>query len=227
MTLSLASDYMDQIKNELDLNEETFISDTEMLGYLKSAVNRAEQLILGIYEDYFLESAAISTTQDSSALTIPANIYAHKIRTIYYANGTDIYEVKRLKDLREIPYVQTSELYRYIVKNTLASGASLQLIPVARETSSSNLTCWYLRNATTITAASDTVDIPEAQNFILAYLRYKCMSKEGHPLMPDAKEQLDKEEQLLVETLTSMVPDEDNQIQIDTSFYDDFSGVGT
>jgi hypothetical protein len=226
MTLSLASDYMDQIKNELDLNEETFISDTEMLGYLKSAVNRAEQLILGIYEDYFLESASIATTSGSSSLTIPANIYAHKIRTIYYANGTDIYEVRRLKNLREIPEVQTSEDYRYIVKNTLASGASLQLIPVARETSSSNLTCWFIRNAITPDETTDSVDIPEAQNYILAFLRYKCMAKEGHPLMADAKEQLAIEEQLLVDTLTSMVPDEDNQIQIDTSFYDDFSGVG-
>jgi hypothetical protein len=226
MTLSLASEYMDQIKNELDLNEETFISDTEMLGYLKSAVNRAEQLILGIYEDYFLESADVATTLGSAALTLPANIYAHKIRTMYYANGSDIYEVKRLKNLREIPEVDVNEDYRYIVKNTLAGGASIQLIPVARETSSSNITCWFIRNATTITAATDTVDIPEAQNFILAFLRYKCMAKEGHPLMADAKEALVKEEQLLVDTLTSMVPDEDNQIQIDTSFYDDFSGVG-
>ena len=221
MTLWTAQEFYTKVKNDLDLNDEQFITSDEFEGYLNAGINRAEQLIHGIYEDYFLESANLSLTTDSSLVTFPTNIFAHKIRTISYVNGETKYEITRLRDIKQLPYIDSNSNYRYMITNTLAAGPQIKIYPASRETSSTNVTAWFIRNAKVITDAADTVDIPEAQNFILTYMKVQCLAKEMHPNLTLMAQQLEKEEQELIGILSGMVPDEDTNIRMDQSLIDD------
>jgi hypothetical protein len=47
----------------------------------------------------------------------------------------------------------------------------------------------------------------------------KCLAKEGSPKLDMAVQDFTAEKQLMVETLTERVPDDDNTIEMDASFY--------
>lgn len=209
------------VKQDLDLLDEVFIDDDQLLGWVNSAIDEAEKHILGIYEDYFLQTETLSLAAGVSEYSLPANILGSKIRKVFYDNGSSKYEVKRVRNLSDIPWVDSDDDYRYLIINNSSGGTRLKLFPSSRETSS-NVSIWYIGNANHITSDSDVINIPEAAGFIIASIKLECMRKELHPGQSTAESERERQRQLLVDALTSMVPDEDNEILIDTSFYRDF-----
>jgi len=222
MTLWTLDDIKTKIKNDLDLTNETMITDAELNGYINQAVQEAEQHVLTIYEDYLLQSAQLSVTSGTSDYDFPSNIYAHKIRRILYDDGTTKYEVQRLKDFKDIPYVQTTDYYRYKVVMNSSGDFKIKLFPTAQETSTTNFTIWFIGSANTLSASTDKMNIPEAAQFVVTKSKLECARKEGHPAQVALEQEVERQRKLLVDTLTAMVPDEDNHIEPDMSFYWDF-----
>lgn len=212
-----------KVENDLDLVDEIFITATEMLGYVNEAIDNAEAQIHALYEDYFLTLDTLALVTGTSTYSMPSDIYANKIRSIYYVNGQTKYPIKKWrKPLHLIPFVDTSDDYMYLPINTTASGYQMKLFPAAQETSSTNVTRWYIRNAKVLVSDSDVCDIPEFINYILQYTKMRCYEKEGHVTTLKAIDDTEKEKLLMIQTLTNMVDDEDNELRKDFSFYDDF-----
>lgn len=211
------------VQKELDIEDETFITANEILSYFNEAVDMVEATIHTIYEDYFLTNSNIALVNGTSTYSLPSDIYAQKIRGFLYDNGSDKkYEVKRLKKLNEIPFIDSNDYYRYIITNDSTNGLKIKFYPTPSETSSTNLTLWYLRNAKKFSTGTDVCDIPEFTSVIVQYVRWKCHNKEGHPDTGQDYGLLEKMRQDMVETLTGRIPDEDNEIIKDMSFYADF-----
>lgn len=221
-----------KVQRDLDLEEEEFIQPAEMLEYFNEALREAEAEVLGIYEDYFLDNASLSLTNGVSKYDLPTGIYASKIRAIIYANGSIIYEIKRIRTAKKfldralIRDANPSDYYAYIILNNSTNGIQIELSPPSNETSTTNVTIWFLRKVDEIVSDSDIVDkdIPESINFIYSYVKGKCKQKENAGAMPaDAAAEIEQQRKLLVETLTNMVPDDDNQIEKDMTFYNEMS----
>lgn len=216
------ADLKSYLEKELDLEDETFITDQEMQGYFNEAVDMIEAAIHNIYEDYFLTQAVFPITANTAGYALPSDIYAQKIRKILYNdNGSLKYEIRRLKKLEDILYIQSTDLYAYVILNSSTSGLQLTLYPTPQDTNS-NITMWYIRNAKRFTADTDVCDIPEFSNVLVQFVRWKCLNKEGHPDTVQAASDLDRMRQEMVDTLTARVPDEDNFVLKDTTFYRDF-----
>lgn len=213
-----------KVLNDLDLNDEDFITPDELLGYANEAIDEAEQEILTIYEDYFLVKENLALVAGQSLYDLPADIYAHKIRSIHYDDGgARRYIIRRFRNLKKVNWVnENDEFYKYVITNSLADGPKIQLYPSSKETSSTNVEIWFLRNAREITADTDVIDIPEAHKFIIQHIKLRCYEKEGSPKQLKAAQDLARERELLVSTLSAMVPDEDNRMLLDMGFYDDY-----
>lgn len=212
-----------KVQNDLDLQDEIFITAAEMLGYVNEAIDNAEAQIHALYEDYFLTPDTLALVNGTEKYSMPSDIYANKIRAMYYVNGQIKYPIKRWKKpLYMIPFVDPSEDYMYLPINSSASGYQMQLLPAAQETSTTNVTRWYIRNAKVLVNDSDVCDIPEFINYIIQYTKMRCYEKEGHVTTLKAIDDTEKEKQLMIQTLTNMVDDEDTEIRKDLSFYDDF-----
>lgn len=226
-----------QIKNmvmdELDLQDEVFISDDELNNYINKSIDRAEQEIIKINEDYFLTSAPLSIVQGTSDYSLPADIYAQKIRDVVYIDGTLIYQIKRIRDWQKFIKKAVLDLnpseadyYRYMIKhlNTspTAPESKLVLVPPAQETAPTKVTIWYIRNANRLTDDTYVLDIPEALNFIIAKTKEQCLAKEfGGTAPADALAETERQMALLVSTLTEAQPDNQNEVETDmTSYYD-------
>lgn len=211
------------LQKELDLEDETFITADEFQSYFNEAVDMIEAAIHNIYEDYFLTNGTLALVSSTQSYDLPADIYAQKIRKLLYSDGSSKrYEIKRVKKLEHTMFIDNSEsIYSYVLTNSSASGLKITLYPTPLETNS-NVTIWYIRNAKRFTADTDVCDIPEFTNVLVQFVRWKCLSKEGHPDTTQALADLERMKMEMVDTLTARVPDEDNYVLKDLTFYEDF-----
>jgi len=215
-----------KVRRDLGLEQEDFVTDTELMDYCNAGIDEAEAEIHTIYEGYFLTKAFISLVDGTEVYDLPANIYANKIRGLVYINGNTIYQVDRIHGINDIfEEIARSnrvdeQFYRYILRNdSVTSKPQMQLVPNSRETLSNGLTIWYLRNANKITATTDSIDIPEFVQFIQQFMKVRCYEKEAHPNLPTALAMLENQRRTMVSTLSNMVPDGDNEIRKDLTFY--------
>jgi hypothetical protein len=214
----------DKVRRDLDLQDEVFIDDDELLSYANEAINVAEAMIHTLYEDYFLVRTTLPLVAAANLIALPADIYADKIRALIYDDGNPSsrkYLVRRVRDLPLASAIQAEEDYRYVMTNTDGVGPRIRLYPASRETNS-NLVCWYLRNAKRLVNLADTSDIPEWAEYIYQYMKARCMEKEGDPRAIEARRDLGVLGKTMEDTLRDRVPDEDNQIRMDLSHYMDF-----
>lgn len=218
-----------KVESDLDLEDQTFIPDDEMLGYANEAVGEAEAEVHGIYEDYFLTRAFLPLVAGTEAYNLPTNIYANKIRGIMYRNAGDYYTIKRIMEwhkfaeyTEELAY-QTSTWYQYLLINTTPGVPQILLSPPAKETSSQNVTIWYIRSANRFTTGTDICDIPQFVEFVIQYMKVRCLEKEGNPGVVKAMADLEQQRGQMTSTLQTMVPDNENNIQPDLSIYRDHS----
>lgn len=210
------------LQKELDLQDETFITPDEFMSYFNEAVDMIESSIHNIYEDYFLTSTPLTLVNAQFQYDLPTDIYAQKIRKILYSNGGSLkYEIRRVKKLEEILYIQAPDLYSYLIQNDATSGLKINLYPTPLE-DTTYITIWYIRNAKRFTTDTDVCDIPEFTNVLVQFVRWKCLSKEGHPDAQQAASDLDRMRSEMVDTLTARIPDEDNWVIKDMSFYRDY-----
>jgi hypothetical protein len=79
---------LNKIQEDCDLINEPFISNDELLGYANEALESAETAVhtLGIEDTYFLSWDFIYLNPSQSTYSFPADIYANKIRKMFYSN---------------------------------------------------------------------------------------------------------------------------------------------
>lgn len=232
-----------KLELDLDLQDETFITPDEMVGYFNEAIDEAEAEILKIHEDYFLNDHTPTLVAGTSQYALPTDIYAAKIRGVVYSSGGLIYPVNRIPnfqkflDLAETTQFGSAERYRYYIKNDVPTSTTVTnvffvLAPTSRE-AGTPITIWYIRQANRVPlvtggsqGASDAIviDIPEFFTFLLWKVKTLCLSKDGiDPRLEKAELELERQRKLMVDTLTEMVLDDDNEIQGDLSHYTEHS----
>jgi hypothetical protein len=219
------TEIIEKIQDEMDLQEESFINTAEYISYINEAIDEAEAEIMKIYEGYFNTTSTINLVAGTKAYAIPTAIYANKIKHVQYKkNSNDYYKVYRVKTSR-IAWVeeQTSSDLSYDIQNDgTATGPEIVFYPTPDESITGGIRLWYVRGAERVSALSDLVDIPEFASFIFAYLKRKVALKEASPLTGAYEDELNQQRAQMVTTLSTMIPDEDTEIEMDMRFYNDF-----
>ncbi len=219
-----------KVEADCNLEGEVFITDTEMLGYFNEAVEAVEKIVHGLYEDYFLDKDTITFVQGTSEYVLPSRVYAHKIRSIMYRNGSRVYEIKRIRDWKKFREYTLNLVansgdqveYSWFLINQAAGSPKGLFTPEVAE-NGTYVTVWFLRCANRFAGLTDVLDVPEAANYVMQYVKKRCYEKEGHPNIVMAIPDLAKEQADLEGILTAMIPDANNEIEMDTSFYEDFN----
>lgn len=221
-----------KILRDLDLEDEEFIQSAEMLAYFNDALRTAKQDVLGLYEDYFLSKAYLALTTGTSIYSLPTDIYIQKIRSIIYDNGSIYYKIRKVRGqdkflIRSIlKNTNPTDYYQYILYHPSIDTVQLELLPAAKETSSTNVTIFYDRDITPIVNTTDNVDgeIPGCLNYVYAIVKAKCKQKENAGSLPqDAAAEVAYEKDMFIGALTNRIPDDDNEAIKDFSFYNEIS----
>lgn len=218
------------VLRETDCEDEDFVTATELMDYCNEAIDECEKLIHNLSEDYFLTRSTITLVNGTEEYSLPSDIYAHKIRSIMYRNGSTVYEIKRIRDWRKFEAYESDKasggggnpIYAYFLLHTTAGTPKILLSPTPTE-AGAYPKIWYIRNANKITSTADTIDIPECLNYIKHYIKCKILFKERSPVFEFAKAELQEVRQAMIDTLAIKVPDNDNKIEMDTSYYNEMT----
>jgi len=216
-----------KVERDLDLEGETFISPTEMLGYGNEAIDEVERQIHTLCEDYFLTRDTVTLVPGQEAYAMPTNIYANKLRRVIFRRATEVWPVNRIRDWKKIytyeaekAYTVADAKYGFFVLNTTPGTPEMILSPTPTE-AGAYLQRWYIRNANEMLTDASICDIPEAVNYVMAYIKFKCMTKDMHPLLENQKQELAQQYADTMKALADMVPDNENTIEADTRLYDE------
>ncbi|MCP3682931.1 MAG: hypothetical protein GY861_09595 [bacterium] len=216
-----------EIEDEMDLHNEVFVDDDEMMKYANDAIDECESEIHMLYEDYFLKKYDVPLVAGTSEYALPTDIYANKVRFIQYDDGgVNQYPITKITDLSDIALIEVGEDYRYNITNeTAANGPRIIFYPPPIATDSTLVDMWYIRNANKITATTDTIDIPEFKVFIKDYIKAKLTGDKevGNPSLQKWMRDLELSRKKMRETLGEMIPDGDSYIVPDMTFYFDMS----
>lgn len=216
-----------KVERDLDLEDEEFVQDEEMLGYCNDAIKAAESLILKLCEDYFLTTETVDLIASQQGYDLPVDIFAHKLRKVLYTNGQDIYVVRRMRlkdDLEGISRLaqegNTGQRLRYMLTNDADDGVKMNFYPLPN-VSGTYIQLWYLRVANTVLDDEDIVDIPEFYGFIEEYMKMCCYEKESNPKYQAAVQKVAAQKALMEQTLANRFPDDDTEIEPDLSHYEE------
>jgi hypothetical protein len=233
MAFRTFGDLKTQIQKELDLEEEEFISPSEMIGYFNRAVSVAESHIitLGLRDKYFLARAKVNSVQGEEEIDLPANLYANKILKIIYRRGATFYTVRPLdsKDMFEnyeyLNEYASTDFYRYMILHNSAGDEKLILVPRARESATDVMTIWYFRDANRYVNDADLCDLPEiAYEYISAYVKEMSYAKESHVNYEGAKQDRMEKESLMQSVLAGQIQDNEmSKLELDLSSYQESS----
>lgn len=232
MTYKTYAQMKSKIERDWDLEEEEMIPDGELIEYFNDAIREAEANIhrLCVEDKYFETKAALALVSGTADYSLPATIYANKILKIVYNDGSRVYEIARLRGKDKYAEVaaitnanEGTPQYKYLIRNDSSAGNKIQLVPASVETSATNVTVWFIRSATVMSTTSSICDIPEFYNFIYAFVSWRILGKDGDPRAAAAKGELERQRQLMIETLETMVDDGDNEIIPDVSHYEEMS----
>lgn len=220
------SQIKEKLENDLDLIDEDFVSETELLGYMNEALDDAESIIhtIGLQTYYFKTNDTLTLVNGTSDYDMPSDIFANKLIGVYYINGNKKYRVERRRDQDDVLNDVTGNDYTYDIFNT-TSGIKMRLYPTPAE-DGAYVHRYYIRNVrklTTSTSASNTCEIPECVNFLLQHVKCRVYEKEGNPNLTKAMADLGNLHNLMIQTLQEMVPDGNNEVQGDFRFYNDMS----
>jgi hypothetical protein len=213
----------EEIKDDMNLHGEDFVSDLELLAWANDGIEQAEKEIVSLYDKYFETDTTLSLVSGTQRYNLPSDIMAHKITHIEYNNGSKEYEVRYLKRKDEVRYSdQTDDYYRYRLRNDSVNGMQIEIFPTPTETST-NMKVYYIRTATRIVADSDTIEIPIADAFIKQYIKDQVRGKELGPMWDHSESQaMQRQRALMIEALNNMIPDDSrDEIQPDLSYYED------
>jgi hypothetical protein len=229
------AEFKSKVENDLGLQADTIIEPDEMLGYMNDAIDEAEAEIhkLGVEDEYFLARTTLPLTTGEDEYDPPSDLYANKIKAVLFNDGSRVYPITRMRkrdrfeEIAESANSGANDDYQYLLVNNTrpvalspTTGRKIVLVPPARETSSTLVTVWYIRNAAQVTDQADIIDIPEFAGFLLSIMKGLCRAKEnGGQLLPSDVAIIEQQRKLMIDTLTEMVPDGDTEMEPDTSHY--------
>lgn len=222
-----------KINRDLDLEEEEFIQPDELTEYINDAITIIEAQIntLGLRDNYFLTRTTLSLVSGTADYSLPANIFQDKIKEVTYSNGATIYNIipltqdKASEEIEHLNRYQTSDFYKYRIRNDSSSSVNFQIIPASRETASNVIIIEYYRDLERVSADSDLVELPEiCLQYLYQYVKTMIYEKEAHALYGVSLQKLEKLETLMVSTLTGQLADSnENILELDKSIYEESS----
>jgi hypothetical protein len=213
-----------RVRDLVDTESADFVDDAEILRYINEGIKVCEAEIHRLNEDYYKKDATLALVSGTSEYSLPSDIYAQKIRRIFFDDGlTKKYEILPVTD-EKAHYIDDNETrFYYRLLFNESNEKVIKLYPTPSENDSSSVVITYIKDAAQLASDSDETDIPEFSQFVVDFARYRILQKEvSNPMLEGIASDLRDSRISMVKTLQNSVPDGNNEIELGDDIYDDF-----
>ena len=166
-------------------NTNSLTTKEDIVRYLNEAQRIAARAVLQVKEDYFLSYEDFPVIPNKTEYDLPEFIYVNKIRKVAYYFSNRYFVIPQ-EDINRLIYgldpaeVNSSPSFYCLLeqKQTSSDRASVRktklvLGPGAGFTTINSLRIYYLRVPTPLVNDTDIADLPDSEDFIVAYAVYK------------------------------------------------------
>jgi len=214
----------DDIKDELDLNEDTWRDDSDINLMINKAIRKAHRKIVTIYESYFLANTTVTIAASDNTVSYPSDIYANKIKGIYFSFDSTVTEVKPIRDfstvvMSNVVSDDSTGTRKYLSVDSLANGRQLRLYPDNGD--AGDLLIWYIREARTLSEDTDICDIDEFVDYVKQVVKSSYYRLDSDPRYKVEKSEELELEKSMIDSLKNMYVDNNDEMLPDYSHYQD------
>lgn len=221
----------EKIKSDLEMREEQYLPDSDIVKLINDAVSDAHKHIVRVYEDYFLSFHTQPLDANQSIISLPADIFADKIRAIIYRDGDigsasitcEFSKVKSLRDamnVRNIISNNSGAMRLWLLTDQSVSSRAIKLIPETGRAGFVDM--WYIRRPVLMTNDSDICPVPEFADYVIQKAKVAYYRNDGDPRYQVEKAELLELQDQMINTLSNRtLGEDDNVIKRDVSFYED------
>jgi len=203
---------------DIDFSAEENITENQMLYIANMLQEEVYMHIINLHEDYYKTSDYVNLVDGTSAYSMPTDIYLNKLRFVQYNYNNKKYKVTRISEEEKVD-VDSNDDYMYDIENSTASGTQFVLYPASRITeSSSAMKRVYIRQVIALTGGSSVIDIPST-HYIKYGLRKYVQEELGLQTFQVGLAEKQAALELTLNTMRTMIPDDDDTIKPDFSHY--------
>lgn len=169
MAITLA-EIRTQAKSEADMTNSSFVADSEWLGFINNSIADLHDLLVGVYEDYYISNHTFTTVSGTADYTMPADFY--KLKAVdAKINGHEWYNVAKYSFEHRNAIVDAS-CPRYRLR-----GSKLNLNPTP--TSAIDFQIYYTPVATKLSLDADELDdLNQYSEYVVVSAAIKALMKE-------------------------------------------------
>lgn len=209
------------IYNKHDLENSDMFSEDELIQMANEGISMAEARVISLNQDYFLATLPeFNLIADQSDYDLPSEIYAHKLRRVFYDFNGKKSKLDSIRNLDDIISNSCGEMKYKII--SIGTEKKIRVFPTPKS-NDGKITIYYTKNASKINnqdGDNQICDIPEFIDVVYKYMTVKINEKDMNPLLQHSREELVVAERLMIDALSVAVNDDDNEIEPDLSFYE-------
>jgi len=202
-TITLA-EIKTQARERADMENSSFISDTELLSYVNLSYAELYDLLVSRFEDYYTMDTTLVVASGASSVSLPADFY--KLRGVDRSISSNDWVAipkfnfnnrnNRNTNVSRLMSGQFNVAYRIV-------GNSLHLTPT--DTAAGSYRLWYVPTYTKLVDSTDTVDgVNGWEEYIIVDVAIKMLAKEDSSVS-----HLMQQKQALIDRIESMAQNRD------------------
>lgn len=222
--MSTLLEIREQLKEDLDLNEEYWKSDSDLDKLINRAIRSAHRKVLSIHEDYFLQFKQVSINANDNYIDYPSNIFANKIKSIHFYDGVNSTNIPRVNKFDSTilldNHITTDTFFRrWLPIDDEDLGRIIRLYPSVGR--AGTITVWYIREPRKLVDDDDVCDIDEFEDYVLQLTKMYYYQEDSDPRYAIEKEEAMRLEKDLIDTLTNMTIGNDDVLVQDLTHYEE------
>jgi len=194
-----------QSRQRADMENTTFVSDTELNGYINASASELYDLLIGVYEDYKITSQSVSIVANTDTYSLPNDFYKLRGVDLVLDSLGNAVTLKpfNFQERNSYLFTPTWNVVGLSYLRYHLQGDSIRFVPVP--SSSQTLKLWYIPSITTLSADGDTLDgVNGFEEYVVIDAAIKMRIKEE----TDTSE-LERQKALMMNRINSMAVNRD------------------
>lgn len=210
------SKLIDTVKDDLDLHQENFVTQRDLIRFVELAIEDAQELVIDCYSDFLKTFVDFDVTAGQTVIDLPEDIYDSRLRGFFYSEDgwnqeASPYKIRKIR-MTDVGRVSTYDPYSYDLINSSEDGQQLWIYPAIREDSANRFRLWYIRRFNVPTQNTDVLDKGLRVQYLLSHVKCSVMKKEGNAMLDLEAAELLKQEEKIKRSLSSLTDDDENTL---------------